>query len=198
MTEHFRCLPEIIEYSNQYVYNSDIIPLKTATENTFGEPVAIYYVEDNYLDEQKPLIVEKVIEEIEKYIYKFQQKELIKLPSIGILTLDSSNTKHQTLLIRQVSQNELIKQYEDKLELLIGTSREFQGDERDIMFLTITASHSFIERTNEIKPPRAATTEEYMRIFNVAASRAKERSVVVHSIHPDAVGLMNPRCYRKN
>ncbi|MBK6643733.1 MAG: hypothetical protein IPG39_22120 [Bacteroidetes bacterium] len=59
MKKIFRCLPEIIEYSNQYVYNSDIIPLKTATENTFVEPAAIYYVEDNYLDEQKPLIVEK-------------------------------------------------------------------------------------------------------------------------------------------
>ncbi|KXK41723.1 MAG: hypothetical protein UZ11_BCD004001695 [Bacteroidetes bacterium OLB11] len=53
LTEHFRCLPEIIGYSNQYVYNSDIIPLKTATEYTFGEPIDIHYVEDNYLDEQK-------------------------------------------------------------------------------------------------------------------------------------------------
>lgn len=197
LTEHFRCLPEIIGYSNQYVYNSDIIPLKTATEYRFGEPVEIHYVEDNYLDEQKPLIVQKVVEEIEKYIFNHQQDNLKELPSIGVLTLDSSNSKHQTLLIRQISQNELIKQYEDKLELLIGTSREFQGDERDIMFLTITASHSFNERTNEIRPPRAATTEEYMRIFNVAASRAKEKSVVVHSIHPDAVGIMNPECYRK-
>lgn len=197
LTEHFRCLPEIIGFSNQHVYNSDIIPLKTATEYKFGVPVDIHYVEDNYLDEQKPLIVQKVVEEIEKYILRHQQENLKELPSIGVLTLDSSNSKHQTLLIRQISQNELIKQYEDKLELLIGTSREFQGDERDIMFLTITASHSFNERTNEIRPPRAAATEEYMRIFNVAASRAKEKSVVIHSIHPDAVGIMNPDCYRK-
>jgi len=197
LTEHFRCLPEIIGYSNQYVYNSDIIPLKTATEYRFGEPVDIHYVEDNYLDEQKPLIVQKVVEEIEKYILSHQQENLKELPSIGVLTLDSSNSEHHTLLIRQIAQNELIKQYEDKLELLIGTSREFQGDERDIMFLTITASHSFNERTNGIRAPRAATTEEYMRIFNVAASRAKEKSVVIHSIHPDAVGIMNPECYRK-
>ena len=198
LTEHFRCLPEIIGYSNQYVYNSDIVPLKTATEKTLGEPVAIHYVEDNYLDEQKPLIVQKVIEQIESYIIDFQEERLKTLPTIGILTLDSSNIKHQTLLIRQISQNELIKQYEDKLELLIGTSREFQGDERDIMFMTITASHSFSEKNNfDIRPPRSAGTEEYMRIFNVAASRAKERSVVIHSIHPDAVGIMNPDCYRK-
>lgn len=198
LTEHFRCLPEIIGYSNKYVYNSDIVPLKTATENIFGEPVVIHYVEDNHLDEQKPLIIKKIVEQIEGYIIDFQEERLKKLPTIGILTLDSSNIKHQTLLIRQISQNELIKQYEDKLELLIGTSREFQGDERDIMFMTITASHSFSEKNNfDIKPPRSASTEEYMRIFNVAASRAKEKSVVIHSIHPDAVGIMNPDCYRK-
>ena len=198
LTEHFRCLPEIIGYSNQYVYNSDIVPLKTATEKTFGDPIAIHYVEDNYLDEQKPLIVQKVIEQIESYIINFQDERLKTLPTIGILTLDSANIKHQTLLIKQISQNELIKQYEDKLELLIGTSREFQGDERDIIFMTITASHSFSEKNNfDIRPPRSAGTEEYMRIFNVAASRAKERSVVIHSIHPEAVGIMNPDCFRK-
>ncbi|MBI1225919.1 MAG: AAA family ATPase [Bacteroidetes bacterium] len=197
LTEHFRCLPEIIGYSNRHVYNSDIVPLKTATEKTYGEPVEVHYVEDNYMDEYKPLIVKKVVEEIENYIIAHQNQELKRLPTVGILTLDSSNTKHQNWLIKQISQSELIKYYEDKLELLIGTSREFQGDERDIMFLTITASHNFSERDNQIRPPRAATTEEYMRIFNVAASRAKEKSVVVHSIHPDAVAIMNPECYRK-
>ena len=197
LTEHFRCLPEIIGYSNKFVYNSDIVPLKTATEKLFGEPVEIHYVEDNYLDDFKPAIVAKVVSEIEKYIIAFKDGKLKKLPTVGILTLDSSNIKHQNWLIKQISQNEHIKFYEDKLEFLIGTSREFQGDERDIMFLTITASHSINERDNQIKPPRAATTEEYMRIFNVAASRAKEKSVVIHSIHPDAVAIMNPDCYRK-
>jgi very-short-patch-repair endonuclease len=198
LTEHFRCLPEIIGYSNRYVYNSDIVPLKTATEKLFGEPVVVHYVEDNYLDEQKPLIIQQLVQQIEFFIVEYIEGRLKKLPTIGILTLDSSNIKHQTLLIRQISQNELIKQYEDKLELLIGTSREFQGDERDIMFMTITASHSFSEKNNfDIRPPRSAGTEEYMRIFNVAASRAKEKSILFHSIHPDAVGIMNPDCYRK-
>jgi len=81
----------------------------------------------------------------------------------------------------------------------MGTSREFQGDERDVMLLTITASHTLRKEGEQytLRPPRAATTEEYMRIYNVAASRAKERSVLFHSIHPDAVALMNPDCYRK-
>ena len=198
LREHFRCLPEIIGYSDKYVYNSEIIPLKTATEYIFGEPIGIHYVKDNSGEDQKPLIVAKVVEEIEKYIREYESKRIKKLPTIGILTLDSSNIRHQKLLIRQISQSALIKRYEDDLELLVGTSREFQGDERDVMFLTVTASHSINERDfADIKPPRAVIAEEFMRIFNVAASRAKERSVVIHSIHPDAVAIMNPECYRK-
>jgi very-short-patch-repair endonuclease len=199
LTEHFRCLPEIIGFSNKFVYNDEIVPLKTATEKTFGEPIEIHYIEDNAEDDFKPVIVQKIVEHIQNYIIQFQNNEIYRLPTIGILTLDSSNIKHQNQLIRIISQNELIKQYEDQLELLIGTSREFQGDERDIIYMTISASHTIVEKANrfEIKPPRAAGTEEYMRIFNVAASRAREKSILFHSIHPDAVGIMNPVCYRK-
>ncbi|MBK7800966.1 MAG: hypothetical protein IPJ53_17890 [Saprospiraceae bacterium] len=68
------------------------------------------------------------------------------MPTIGILTLDSSNIKHKINLFVKYHRTELIKQFEDKLELLIGTSREFQGDERDIMYMTITASHSIVEK----------------------------------------------------
>ena len=199
LTEHFRCLPEIIGYSSRYMYNGEIVALKTATERPFGEPIGMVYVEDNPDAEEKPLIVRKVAETIEAYILKFREGTLKRLPTIGIITLDSANQAHHQALLREIAGNELIKQYEDALELLIGTSREFQGDERDVMLLTITASHT-IRKEGErysFKPPRAATTEEYMRIYNVAASRARERSVLVHSIHPDAVAIMNPECYRK-
>lgn len=196
LLEHFRCLPEIIGFSNYYVYNNDMIPLKTATEKTFGEPLELHYIEDLWEDESKPKIVEKTVRMIEDYVRQYVAGNLKRLPSVGILALDSSNVKHQHLLMKQISSNEHIKQYEDKLDLLIGTSREFQGDERDVMILTSTASHSINEKF-EIKPPRAVTAEEYMRIYNVAASRAKEKSILLHSIHPDAIGLMNPDCYRK-
>lgn len=199
LTEHFRCLPEIIGYSNKFVYNSDIIPLKTATENIFGSPLELHYIEDDFNNEAKPNIVAKVVQTIEEYIQRFQNEDLNELPTIGILSLDSSNTKHKQLLQRKILERPLIKQFEDKLALLIGTAREFQGDERDIMLLTITASHSIVENQEgaELRPPRAASSEENMRVFNVAASRAKEKSIVLHSIHPDAIPMINPDCYRK-
>ncbi|TDX01098.1 AAA domain-containing protein [Dinghuibacter silviterrae] len=199
LTEHFRCLPEIIGYSSQYIYNREIVALKTATERPFGDPIGIVRTEDDPESEEKPLMVRKVAESIGDYILRYKEGSLRRLPTIGIITLDSSNQQHHNALLREIAGNELIKEYEDQLELLIGTSREFQGDERDVVLMTITAAHTVKKERDRIsfKPPRAATTEEYMRIYNVAASRAKERSVLFHSIHPEAVALMNPDCYRK-
>ena len=37
-----------------------------------------------------------------------------------------------------------------------------------------------------------------MRIYNVAASRAKDKSILLHSLPPEAVALMKPNCYRRN
>lgn len=199
LTEHFRCLPEIIGFSGEHIYNREIVPLKTATEKPFGEPIGLVRTGDDPASEEKPLIVRAVAETIEDYIRRYKEGDLKRLPTIGIITLDSSNQAHHHALLREIAAGELIKDYEDQLELLIGTSREFQGDERDVMLMTITASHT-VRKEGEnysFRPPRAATTEEYMRIFNVASSRARERSVLFHSIHPDAVALMNPECYRK-
>ena len=200
LKEHFRCLPEIIGYSNQHIYSNSIIPLKTATELLYGEPTEIQYVEDEILDTKKPKIVEQVLERILQIIQDFKNGTLNKLPTIGVIALESSNLNHITELIRVVTNNEIVKQYEDDLDFKVGTSREFQGDERDIIFLTISATHK-VEISGEtvvMKPPVAAATEEFMRIYNVAASRARDKCILLHSIHPDAIALMNnPNCYRK-
>jgi very-short-patch-repair endonuclease len=189
-------LPEIIGFSNKYVYNNDIIPLKTATEYKYGNPIEMYYVEDEIEDDEKPNIIKKSIEIIESYVNSYIKGEIGQIPTIGIITLDSSNTRHQQGLIRKIANSELIKMHEDKLELLIGTSREFQGDEKDIIILTTTTSHSINDKF-ELKPPKAIMSEEYSRIYNVASSRAKEKSILLHSIRSEAVAMMNPDCYRK-
>ncbi|MDE3182013.1 MAG: AAA family ATPase [Bacteroidota bacterium] len=202
LKEHFRCLPEIIGYSNQYIYANSIIPLKTATELLYGEPTEIQYVEDDISDTKKSKIVEQVLERILQFIQDFKSGRITKLPTVGVIALESSNVNHLTELNKIIAGNEIVKQYEDDLDFKVGTSREFQGDERDIIFLTISATHTFdtVRGSDNIiiKPPVAATTEEFMRIYNVAASRAREKCILFHSIHPDAIPLMNnPNCYRK-
>jgi REase_MTES_1575/AAA domain len=195
LVEHFRCQPEIIGYSNQHVYNNLIVPLKTAAARPFGAPIRIEYLplsdDDLYAqDEAHPQIVQRCVDIILQYIDDFDTKKIEKLPSIGVLALDSSNIKHQRLLVREILQHTKIAVNADALNIAIGTAREFQGDERDVMLLTVSVNYA-----GEV--PRAVASEEYMRLYNVAASRAREVSVVLHSIPPEAVAAINPLCYRK-
>jgi len=37
----------------------------------------------------------------------------------------------------------------------------------------------------------------YKRIYNVAASRARDKSILIHSIRPEAIPLMNKDCWRQ-
>lgn len=199
LVEHFRCMPEIITFSSKNFYSDRIIPLRTNNLPQIGNSVDVCEILDDEKDPKKPLIVEKVVEEIEELIMLYENGTLPFLPTVGILALDSTNTAHQKALIRALANSELIKAHEEDLKLLVGTSREFQGDERDVMLLTITASHKKTTKNGilEITPPAALTREEFRRIYNVAASRGIYRSKIFHSIAPEAIALMNEDCMRK-
>ncbi|MEO1450227.1 MAG: AAA domain-containing protein [Bacteroidota bacterium] len=195
LREHFRCRPEIISFSNIHMYDGRITPLKSATDDRFGEPLVAHYVEDDPKDASKPQIVQQALTLIEDLVKDFESGVLDKLPTVGILCLDASNEAHRDKLNSALSRSQILRPYADELGLLVGTSREFQGDERDIMILTTTASHRFTAK-GKIRPPRAVLNEEMSRIYNVAASRAREKMLLLHSIHPEALSLMNPDCLR--
>ena len=81
----------------------------------------------------------------------------MELPTIGILTLDSSNIKHQNQLIRQISQNELIKQFEDKLIDRIGKEikrGKLEGDVKDITLRMFREFYQFMWMNRSYWEPR--------------------------------------------
>jgi superfamily I DNA and/or RNA helicase len=50
---------------------------------------------------------------------------------------------------------------------MVGSPASFQGDERDIIFLSLVTAHNHSRK--------ALTTDKDKRRFNVAASRAKDQ-----------------------
>lgn len=195
LREHFRCLPEIIGFSNKQVYNGQVVPLKNSVERPLGSPLAVRYVEDAPEDRRKPMVVQRVLQEVLETIDAYEAGRLPSLPTVGVLTLDASKEAHRELLVRELSRHPKLRAYEDELQLLVGTSREFQGDERDLMLLTVATGPTIKE--GQWRAPRAVLGEEMMRIYNVAASRAKERMVLFHSLPPEIVAQMKPNCYRR-
>jgi very-short-patch-repair endonuclease len=62
----------------------------------------------------------------------------------------------------------------------IGDAATFQGDERDVVFLSTVVSDS------GGRPIGAMTSKRYQQMVNVAASRARDQLWIVHSVGPDA------------
>ena len=76
----------------------------------------------------------------------------------------------------------------EKHNLRVGTPAEFQGAERDVMFLSMVAAK------DENKRLPALTSDVYVQRYNVAVSRAKDQVWLFHSVGMDE--LTNPEDVR--
>jgi len=108
-------------------------------------------------------IINRVLE-----IYN-QEKENINPNSIGII----SPFRNQTDAFKRYALNKLEPELLERHDILIGTPFEFQGEERDIIFISLavnndSASGSFAYLSRE-------------NMLNVATSRAKSKQFVIHS-----------------
>jgi very-short-patch-repair endonuclease len=74
----------------------------------------------------------------------------------------------------------------DERQLRCGSPSDFQGDERDVMFLSMVAAPNV---TNA-----AFTTPPYERSFNVAMSRARDQVWLFHSVKMDE---LSSQCLRR-
>jgi very-short-patch-repair endonuclease len=91
---------------------------------------------------------------------------------------------------RDIIRSELLerlgaKEMEER-RLICGNPYSFQGDERDIMFLSMVAAPN--ERFATL------TKDDYERRFNVAASRAKDQMWLFHSVTRED---LSPLCLRR-
>lgn len=184
LKEHFRCLPEIIDFSNKYFYGNRINCLKVrSNENTIKNPIETYYLEDSTVNSagSNYLVNQKEIDKVVDILRNIENNKSYKKKDIGIIVLQNSNAQIKALntAIWQNFSSDFIKERRIK----IGNSYEFQGDERDVIILSMVISKK--QEDGETRIVKALTTKDFERSFNVAASRAKEQVILVYSIHPN-------------
>jgi very-short-patch-repair endonuclease len=167
-------MPEIIEFSNKHFYapeNKGLYPLKQFSENRL-DPLVNIYCPDGYANGQgsnitNPVEAERIAEKI---------KEIVEDPkyvnkTIGVISLQGNS---QSQLIENKTLN-LINEIEFRnRKIICGNSASFQGDERDIIILSLITSVNH-KRTS-------LTTPQDQRRYNVAVSRAKEQIILYHSV----------------
>lgn len=173
LKEHYRCVPEIIQFSNDLMYGGMIDPLRLPmADDMFEPPVKTIRVEDGYrLEGTSKTINEPEAEAIVDYISKCLKDPKYKDKTFGVISLQASDQARiiENLLREKIGEEEMINR-----KLITGDAYAFQGDERDIIFLSmvIAPNVGFISMTKRSDLQR----------YNVAASRARDQMILFHSV----------------
>ena len=178
LREHFRCMPEIIQFSNNLSYSTEpLIPLRQYG-NQRQEPVRTVHVEDGYRKgkagnvENRPealSIVTHIAECCEDPEYDHPDG---RPKTFGVISLLGHR---QSALIASLLVKELGAEEMERRQLICGEPYDFQGDERDIIFL------SMVDAPIDGRGCRMDRREDTQRRFNVAASRARDQLWLFHS-----------------
>src|SRR2546430_1800667 len=178
LVEHFRCVPEIIQFSNMVSYDGRIKPLRDASRvhlrpHTIAHRVSGAGREGKINRQEAQTIASLLAAAIEQPEYK---KNGAGQPlSFGVVSLvgDEQAIEIDNLVRAHISP--------DRYELhrvLCGNAAQFQGDERDVVFISLvdTAQHGALSLRDQ---------ELFKQRFNVAASRARDQMWIVHSLSPN-------------
>ena len=179
LKEHFRCVPEIIEFSKREFYNNSLRPLKPIGSNRL-DPLISIYVDNAYTENR---IVKNEIEAIKDYLTKILKNPKYQDKSIGVVSL--GNVDH-TKTLKNIKED-LLEDFDsvklDKHKLIIEDSSKFQGDERDVMIVSLGVALDFqkIRENEKIKAIKQGNAAEERKI-NVTLSRAKEQMILFYSV----------------
>ena len=174
LREHFRCMPEIIEFSNKYFYRpegKDLYPLRQYSANRL-QPLMTVYCKQGYIEGKGQNIINiPEAEMIADTIAALLKDEMYKGKTFGVIALQGNN---QEKIIEQKILDKIGINNFHARKIVVGKSSSFQGDERDIMFLSLITAHNHKRR--------AFVTENDERRFNVAVSRARDQVWLFHSV----------------
>lgn len=180
LKEHFRCVPDIIEFSNRY-YDGNIFPLREVSAPQIGPAVQAFQVPDAVSEKvgsQRVNLTEA--EAIADHIALCTEDPAYDGMTFGVVVMMSGpQSEHLQSKIRDRIGDE---EFETR-KMRVGTPPHFQGDERNVVFISmVTHENSY-----------AFTREQHAQWINVAASRAQDQLCVFYSMDPAALNHNDER-----
>ena len=173
LKEHYRCVPEIIQFSNDLMYGGMIDPLRMPLEkDMFDPPVKAIRVQDGYrVEGTSKVINEPEAEAIVTHIAECIENPKYKDKTFGVISLQGHDQSKviENLLREKIGEEEMINR-----RLITGDAYAFQGDERDIIFLSMVIAPNVAFNS-------LAKKSDFQR-YNVATSRARDQMILFHSV----------------
>jgi very-short-patch-repair endonuclease len=173
LVEHFRCVPEIIAFSNRLCYQGEIQPLRDDSKTSLRPSVRLHNVQGGSYNRK---VNRAEAEEVASLVISCCQQPEYKGKTFGVVSLVG---EEQAQYIDKLLTTHLpLAEYHER-RILCGNAAQFQGDERDVVFL------STVETSEDSGSLSLRRTEVFVKRYNVAASRAKDQLWVVTSLDPD-------------
>jgi very-short-patch-repair endonuclease len=178
LSEHFRCVPDIIEFSNNLSYRGMMRPLRDPS--TAVTPHVTEYVVTGAaatVDRRKGDLVNNMeARTAAALIAAMMEHHAYRGATFGAISLvgEEQAREIEKYLLSLMPAERLLQR-----RFAVGTPAQFQGDERDVMLLSMVD-------VPKGDGGRLRIREEQMfkQRFNVAASRARNQMWLVHSLEP--------------
>ena len=188
LREHFRCVPQIIGFSNRLSYDDQIKPLREAGSSVLLPAVVSHRVAGGRREEKRKINSAEAREIVALMQGCMAQPEYAG-KTFGIISLLGDE---QVKCIGQeiekcIDPREIIDR-----RILCGNASQFQGDERDVIFLSMVDSS---REAGMLHLQGFGVDDAARKRYNVAASRARDQLWVVHSL--DAAQDLKPGDIRK-
>jgi len=178
LREHFRCVPEIIRFSNDLCYrDAPLIALRQAPPERLP-PLRSRFVAEGACEGEGQRIVNRAeAAALVETIVKLVDDEAYEGKTMGVIALQGHA---QAQLIERLLAQKLEPKVIEERRLRCGEPATFQGDQRDVIFLSLVIAPNVRYR--------ALTSLPDQRRFNVAMSRARDQVWLFHSVRPHDLG----------
>nr|WKN37978.1 AAA domain-containing protein [Tunicatimonas sp. TK19036] len=172
LDEHYRSQPSIIQFSNEHFYQSQLRIMTAQPQNEQVQHVHVMRIlgkrhEVGHNQQEAEVILRKVREILNAEAH---------LPTTACQTLGIvSPFRQQVDYLRNQVAQELDAAALQRHQLLIGTPYTFQGEERDVMFISLAVD----------KETHPSTFQHLSRedVFNVSVTRARSEQWIITSLH---------------
>lgn len=175
LREHFRCVPEIIDFSSRQFYpDAPLIPVRHVGADRPRALQFTFVPDAEVVGEGMRLANPVEAAAIADTIAACVIDPAYAGRTFGVIVLQGQGQVEvlYALLRERIDPDEF-----DARRIRVGTPPDFQGDERDVVMLSMVVAPGY--RT------RALTSRDLQRRFNVAASRARDQMWLFSSMPLD-------------
>lgn len=188
LREHFRCVPRIIGFSNMLSYDDQIKPLREAGSSELLPALVCHRVPDGIRQEGRKVNHAEARQIVALMLGCMAQPEY-EGKTFGVISLLGDD---QVKLIQQQIEASIDARQIIARKILCGNASHFQGDERDVIFLSMVDSSP---EKGQLHLQGFGVDDAARKRYNVAASRARDQLWVVHSL--DSANDLKPGDIRK-